>query len=152
MRQWTAFAFGIPHDINGFHPYTMSSVHPSHTQVLPFQLRSPCWARIFHNWLIGPPADPLRPIIPDNARGSRITAPAGTRLGAPYSYANVNILLHVQKMFTSRRTSSITRRRSVTLSCIAEDSRLQPPVGVWAVSQSQWWGSGSHLPYTSLPW
>ena len=36
-------------------------------------------------------------------------------------------------MFTSRGTSSITRRRSVRLSSIAEDSRLQPPVGVWAV-------------------
>ncbi len=36
-------------------------------------------------------------------------------------------------MFTSRKTSSITRRRSVRLSPIAEDSRLRPPVGVWAV-------------------
>ena len=33
--------------------------------------------------------------------------------------------------------SSCTRRRIVTLSGIAKDPRLQPPVGVWAVSQSQ---------------
>src|SRR3989344_1608849 len=48
--------------------------------------------------------------------------------------------------FTSRRTSSTTRRRSVRLSPIAEDSRLRPPVGVWAVSQSHRWGSASQLP------
>jgi len=41
MRQRTAFAFGVPHDINGFHPYTMSSVHLSHFQVLPFLSRFP---------------------------------------------------------------------------------------------------------------
>jgi len=31
MPQQIAFAFGVPHDINGFHPYTMSSIclwHP----------------------------------------------------------------------------------------------------------------------------
>ncbi len=39
-------------------------------------------------------------------------------------------------MFTYRSTSSITRRRSVRLSPIAEYSRLQPPVGVWAVVYS----------------
>ena len=31
----------------------------------------------------------------------------------------------------------LTRHRSVRLAPIAEDSRLQPPAGVWAVSQSQ---------------
>src|SRR4051812_13969091 len=46
--------------------------------------------------------------------------------------------------FTTRRPSSSTRRRSVRLAPIAEDSRLQPPVGVWAVSQSQCAGSRSH--------
>ena len=42
-----------------------------------------------------------------------------------------------RQQFTTRRPSSCTRHCSVTLSRIAEDSRLQPPVGVWAVSQSQ---------------
>src|SRR3989344_464358 len=37
-------------------------------------------------------------------------------------------------MFTPRRASSITKCRSVRLSPIAEDSRLQPPVGVWPVT------------------
>ncbi len=48
------------------------------------------------------------------------------------------------KCFTTRRPSSHTRRRSVRLSPIAEDPRLQPPVGVWPVSQCQWRGSCSH--------
>src|SRR3989344_5994199 len=39
-------------------------------------------------------------------------------------------------MFTYQSTSSITRRRSVRLSSIAEYSRLQPPVGVWTVRSS----------------
>ena len=33
MHQLNAFAFGIPHDINGFHPYTMSSISLLHTLV-----------------------------------------------------------------------------------------------------------------------
>ncbi len=38
-----------------------------------------------------------------------------------------------QKRFTTRRPSSRTRRRSVRVAPIAEDSSLLPPVGVWAV-------------------
>jgi len=36
MRQSAAFAFGVPHDINGFHPYTMSSTDLSHPLAVPF--------------------------------------------------------------------------------------------------------------------
>jgi hypothetical protein len=32
MRQLAAFAFGVPLDINGFHPYTQSSANLSHPQ------------------------------------------------------------------------------------------------------------------------
>ena len=42
-----------------------------------------------------------------------------------------------QKWFTYRNTSSHTRRRCIRVSPIVQDSRLLPPVGVWAVSQSQ---------------
>src|SRR5213082_3823455 len=38
-----------------------------------------------------------------------------------------------EKRFTTRRPSSRTRRRSVRLAPIAENSSLLPPVGVWAV-------------------
>ena len=39
--------------------------------------------------LFKPPTDSLRPVIPDNAWGARITAPAGTSLGTPYSSSTV---------------------------------------------------------------
>ena len=39
--QQAAFAFGVPHDINGFHPYTVSSVDLSHPLVVPFLLFFP---------------------------------------------------------------------------------------------------------------
>ena len=38
-----------------------------------------------------------------------------------------------EKQFTTRRPSSCTRRCSVSLATIAENSSLLPPVGVWAV-------------------
>ena len=42
-----------------------------------------------------------------------------------------------EKEFTTRKPSSSTRRCSLRLAPIGEDSLLLPPVGVWAVSQSQ---------------
>ena len=57
-----------------------------------------------------------------------------------------------QQSFTARRPSSLTRRCSVRLSPIAEDSPLLPPVGVWAVSQSQCGRSPSQAGYRSSPW
>src|SRR3989338_9201364 len=83
----------------------------------------------FNMRLAQPAAHSLRPVIPDNARGPRITAAAGTRLATPYSRGTVKVL-PTQKQFTSRRTSSCTRRRSIRLAPIVEYSRLQPPVGV----------------------
>lgn len=47
------------------------------------------WALGFHIWLNKPPTDPLRPVIPINARTPRITAAAGTELAGPYSLGNV---------------------------------------------------------------
>ena len=40
------------------------------------------------------PTDPLRPVIPDNARPLRLTAAAGTKLAGAYSLSNVIILLN----------------------------------------------------------
>ena len=57
-----------------------------------------------------------------------------------------------QQRFTSRRTSSLTRRRWVRLSPIAQISRLLPPVGVGTVSQFPCGGSCSHTPYPSSSW
>ena len=44
---------------------------------------------------------------------------------------------HVRKSFTIRRPSSLTRHGWVRVAPIAQYSSLLPPVGVWAVSQSQ---------------
>jgi hypothetical protein len=47
------------------------------------------------------------------------------------------LILLPPQSFTTRRPSSLTRRRCVRLSPIAQDSPLLPPVGVWTVSQFQ---------------
>ncbi len=57
-----------------------------------------------------------------------------------------------QQWFTHRNASSHTRRRCVSLSAIAQDSPLLPPVGVWAVSQSQCGWPSSQTSYPSSPW
>ena len=54
--------------------------------------------------------------------------------------------------FYDPKTFFTTRRCSVRLSSIAEDSLLLPPVGVWAVSQSQCGRSPSQVGYASVPW
>ena len=51
-------------------------------------------------------------------------------------YSTTLIRLSPQS-FTTRRPSSLTRRRCVRVSPIAQDSPLLPPVGVWTVSQFQ---------------
>ena len=57
-----------------------------------------------------------------------------------------------RKRFTTRGPSSRTRRRCVRVSPIAQYSPLLPPVGVWAVSQSQCGRSTSQFGYRSLTW
>ena len=92
-----------------------------------------------------PPTRALSPVIPNNVRTVRLTAAAGTNLARASSRDRSSLRLPPPRQeFTTRRPSSSTRRRSVRLAPIAEDSRLQPPVGVWAVSQSQCAGPRSH--------
>jgi hypothetical protein len=115
--------------------------------------------RAFTVRLTKPPTCALRPIIPNNARTLRITAAAGTELAGASSGGTViprafppQDLLPSRQRFTLRKASSRTRRRCVSLSAIAQDSPLLPPVGVWAVSQSQCGGPSSQTPYASSPW
>ena len=54
--------------------------------------------------------------------------------------------------FTTRRPSSLTRRRCVRLSSIAQDSLLLPPVGVWTVFQFQCVRAPSQAGYRSSSW
>ena len=111
--------------------------------------RSPVEPGAFSIRRAGPPTRALSPVNPNNVRTVRLTAAAGTNLARASSRDQSSPsrgLLPPRQEFTTRRPSSSTRRRSVRLAPIAEDSRLQPPVGVWAVSQSQWWGPCSHTP------
>ncbi len=57
-----------------------------------------------------------------------------------------------RQSFTTRRPSSLTRHCWIRLSPIVQYSPLLPPVGVWAVSQSQCVRTPSQAGYPSSPW
>ena len=57
-----------------------------------------------------------------------------------------------RKGFTIRRPSSPTRHCWIRLAPIVQYSPLLPPVGVWAVSQSQCGWSSSQTSYRSQAW
>ena len=120
---------------------------PTSLQTGRFGARSPVEPGDFSDRRPHPPTRALSPVIPNNVRTVRLTAAAGTNLARASSRDQsrpLRGLLPPRQEFTTRRPSSSTRRRSVRLAPIAEDSRLQPPVGVWAVSQSQCAGPRSH--------
>ncbi len=105
------------------------------------------------------PTHPLRPVNPINARTLCITAAAGTEFAGAYSVGTVKVqgyyprtLLPNLKSFTTRRPSSLTRHRWIRVAPIVQYSPLLPPVGVWAVSQSQCDWSSSQTSYRSSPW
>ena len=94
-----------------------------------------------------PPTSPLRPVNPNNASPPRITAAAGTELaGASFSGTVTarevlarGSVLPARQEFTTRRSSSSTRRCVVRLAPIANNSRLLPPVeGLGRVSVPVW--------------
>ena len=58
-----------------------------------------------------------------------------------------HLFLHLGQRFTIRRPSSLTRRCCIRLSPIVQYPPLLPPVGVWAVSQSQCGRCASQLGY-----
>ena len=60
--------------------------------------------------------------------------------------------LHQGQRFTIRKPSSLTRRCCIRVSPIVQYPPLLPPVGVWAVSQSQCGRSTSQSGYRSLLW
>ena len=118
---------------------------PTSLQTGRFGAPSPVEPGAFSDRRAAPPTRALSPVIPNNVRTVRLTAAAGTNLARASSRVRSTLRLPPPRQeFTTRRPSSSTRRRSVRLAPIAEDSRLQPPVGVWAVSQSQCAGPRSH--------
>src|SRR5699024_4093105 len=78
IDQRVAFATGVPPNIYAFHRYTWNSTLLFYTHVPQFPMTAHSYAVRFHIRLKEPPAYPLRPIIPDNARPLPITAAAGT--------------------------------------------------------------------------
>src|SRR5262249_9857709 len=143
--QHVAFATGVPSDIYAFHRSTGSSTCPYLPLAGQYRGHFSGRAERFHPRLGRPPTRPLSPVNPNNVRTVRLTAAAGTNLARASSRDRATLRLPPPRQcFTPRRPSSHTRRRSVRLAPIAEDPRLQPPVGVWPVSQCQWRGSCSH--------
>ena len=107
------------------------------------------WAPPFNSRLNLRSALPLNPINPDNARILRITAAAGTELADAYSKGTrsapqVARVAPQQKRFKTRR--AVIPHATWP---IDQYSSLLPPVGVWAVSQSQCGGPSSQNPYPS---
>ncbi len=103
----------------------------------------------FHHWLIGPPADPLNPINPDNACTLRITAAAGTELAGAYSYSTFSILhvewfIPIQKKFTIHRTvilhagwlDQAFTHCPIFLTAASRRSLVRVSVPVWGISLS----------------
>ena len=88
-----AFATGVPSDIYEFHLYTGNSAILSGTLVKQYRVQFRGWAPGFHIRLNGPPADPLRPVIPSNACPLRITAAAGTELAGASSGGTVSVFV-----------------------------------------------------------
>ncbi len=79
---------------------------------------------------------------PDNACTLRITAAAGTELAGAYSAGTLSTtysggLSPAKRGLQSSGPSSLTRHGWIRLPPIVQYSLLLPPVGVWAVSQSQ---------------
>ncbi len=93
---------------------------------------------------MSPPARPLCPVIPNNACTIRLNAAAGTDLaGASSGSASTLRVINPKGLElpdSALQPEGLHRTRGVAPSrfpALVEDSRLQPPVGVWAVSQSQ---------------
>ncbi len=96
----------------------------------------------FNRGLAGPATDALGPVCVGTPRGAGFTAAAGTSLALPFLSRAV---------YTRGQPPSAggTRAHSVTLSRIAEVSRLLRPLGPGPLSQCPSPGSGSHRPHPS---
>ncbi len=129
-----------------------SSIFKKHS----FETQGRGWAPKLNIRLMSPPTLPLRPVIPNNTCTPRITAAAGTKLAGASFTGTFNLsydkLIPCRQWFTHLNASSHTWHCCVRVSPIAQNSLLLPPVGVWAVSQSQCGRSPSQAGYPSLSW
>ncbi len=91
-----------------------------------------------------PPTRALRPVIPNNACPLRLTAAAGTELAGASFAGTVTPVGSSPTGSSSPLTELYTPKGVVTHAALLRQARahcakfpLLPPVGVWAVSQSQ---------------
>ena len=107
-----------------------------------------------------PPTRPLRPIIPNNACPLRITAAAGTELAGASSAWYSQTRRRISRRVASSHLTGVYNPKTFILHAAllrqafahCQYSPLLPPVGVWAVSQSQCGRSPSQAGYRSSPW
>ncbi len=108
--------------------------------------------------LNSPPTCSLSPVIPNNARHLRLTAAAGTKLavassGIPQRTGVLALIAWWSLTVVYIPKDFILHAASLDQAFAhCQYSLLQPPVGVWAVSQSQCAGSTSQSRYPSKPW
>ncbi len=140
--QQTAFATGVLPDIYAFHRYTWNSICLSCIQEAQFQKPLTRLSRAISLLTHAPAYTPFTP----SESGQRLHPPyyRGCWHGVSrcllwrYRQARQNRAIRPSlQEFTIQGPSSSTRRCCVRLSPIAQYSSLLPPIGVWAVSQSQ---------------
>ena len=78
IDSFSAFALGVPFDINAFHCYTESSENATNPLVVPSRARDPVERDHLRYDANSRLRDSLRPVNSDNACALRITATAGT--------------------------------------------------------------------------
>src|SRR5687767_2016555 len=149
--QEVAFAIGVLPDIYAFHCYTGNSTSLSRTLSPTVSVALLRLSRRFSRPTCGTAYTPFTPsksgqrLPPLSYRGCWHRVSRGLFWGYRH-------LLPPKKQFTTRKPSSCTRRCSIRLAPIVENSLLLPPVGVWAVSQSQSGWLSSQTSYPSKAW
>ena len=149
--QQAAFATGVPPDLYAFHRYTGNSAYLYFTQDSQFQPQSAGLSPGISRLTCKPA---YAPFTPSNS-GQRL--PPTYYRGCWHVVSRSFLLcyrhyLHRGQRFTTRRPSSLTRRCWFRVSPIDQYPSLLPPVGVWAVSQSQCGRSTSQSGYRSSAW
>ena len=159
--QEAAFATGVPPDIYAFHRYTGNSASLSRTQATQYPGQFPQLSRgISHRtykaaYAPFTPSNSEQRLPPLYYRGCWHRVSRGFLSRVQSSLRGIEPQMDLRpgrQEFTTRRPSSSTRRCFVRLSPIAKNSPLLPPVGVWAVSQSQCGRPPSQAGYRSSPW
>ncbi len=89
----------------------------------------------FHHRLISPPARPLRPIIPDNARPLRITAAAGTELAGAFSEGTVIDMPYSNISYLSLLTAVYTPKSVIPHAALLRQSFLHCAIFLTAASR-----------------